>query len=60
MEKFGVIKDGITPDLNASQKTAKAEDCTKPLIVDNNNDIAELDADFRKKAASIVAAKLTN
>jgi hypothetical protein len=61
MEKFGVIKDGITPDLSSTQKTAKAEDCVKLPIVDNNtDDIAGLDSDFRKKAASAAAGKLNH
>lgn len=57
MEKYGVIKDGLTPEL----KDEKSEDCVKVAIVDNNTDkTAELDADFRKKAADAAASKLAN
>lgn len=60
MEKYGVIKDGITPELNVDAvKTAK--DCAKASIVDNDTDkTAALDADFRKRAADAAASKLTN
>lgn len=57
MEKHGVIKEGLTPEL----KDEKAEDCVKTAIVDNNTDkTIELDADFRKKAAIAAASKLAN
>jgi len=58
MEKFGVVKSGITPNID-TEKTKTAEDCVKTNIVDNNRqDIDVLDADFRKKAANAAAAKL--
>lgn len=60
MEKYGVIKEGLTPDVeNADTKTAA--DCVNPAIVDNNTDrIKALDADIRKKAADAAASKLAN
>ena len=61
MEKFGVVKSGITPELADSAETKKAEDCAKPPIVDNNSDtVVALDADFRKRASDAVASKLTS
>jgi hypothetical protein len=62
MEKFGVIKSGVTPEFADSAETKKkAEDCAKPPIVDNNSDtIVALDDDFRKRASDAVASKLTS
>jgi hypothetical protein len=61
MEKFGVVKSGVTPSLADQPETKKAEDCAKSPIVDNNSDtITALDADFRKRAANVVASKLTS
>jgi len=60
MEKYGVVKDGITPE-NESAPTKSAKDCTNPPIVDNNTSkIDALDADFRKKAADAISSKLAN
>lgn len=60
MEKYGVVKEGVTPETDeAAAKSAK--DCTNPPIVDNNtNKIDALDADFRKRAADATASKLAN
>jgi hypothetical protein len=60
MEKYGVVKDGLTPETDdAPSKSAK--DCNNPPIVDNNTDkIDALDADFRKRAADATASKLAN
>lgn len=58
MEKYGIVKDGITPELHAATNTS-ARDCVKTAIVDNKTDkTAALDDDFRKRAAETVAAKL--
>lgn len=58
MEKYGVVKEGVTPEVNAEQ-VRHADDCVKAAIVDNNTDkTAALDADFRKKAADAAASKL--
>lgn len=60
MEKYGVVKEGITPEMPAEQEKP-AQDCVKTAIVDNNRDkTAALDDDFRKRAAQAAAAKLTN
>ena len=61
MEKYGEIKAGLTPQL-ADTETKAAADCVKGGIVDNKEPkphaVDDLDADFRKKAADIAAAKL--
>jgi len=58
MEKQGVIKSGLTPELEQPE-TKTAADCVKTEIVDNKTQsIDALDADFRKKAAEAAAAKL--
>jgi hypothetical protein len=49
MEKHGEIRVGLTPPEVASEKTAASDkDNKKP-------DVAALDADFRKRAAEVVA-----
>lgn len=59
MEKFGVVKSGLTPEIEQAE-TKTAEDCVKSQIVDNNTQkVAALDDDFRKRAAVAVTAKLT-
>jgi hypothetical protein len=58
MEKYGVVKTGVTPELD-SPETKTAADCVKTNIVDNKKQTIDvLDADFRKKAADAAAAKL--
>jgi hypothetical protein len=44
MEKQGVIKEGLTPPEHEAEKTAAEIDNKKPTV-------AELDSDFRKRAA---------
>jgi hypothetical protein len=58
VEKYGVVKTGVTPELDLPE-TKTAADCVKANIVDNKNQTIDvLDADFRKKAADAAAAKL--
>ena len=58
MEKYGVVKTGVTPDVEPTE-TKTAADCVKTNIVDNKKQTIDvLDADFRKKAADAAAAKL--
>lgn len=58
MEKHGVVKTGVTPELDSTE-TKTAADCVSANIVDNKKQAIDiLDADFRKKAAAAAAAKL--
>lgn len=55
MEKMGVVRPDITPDI----ETAKTADCAKAGIVDNKErKIEDLDADFRKQAAELASRRL--
>lgn len=47
MEKHGVIKAGVTPPEHEPEKTAAQTNNKKPSV-------AELDDDFRKRAAEAV------
>jgi hypothetical protein len=49
MEKQGVIREGLTPPETAPEKTAGVIDSKTPTA-------AELDRDFRKRAAEVVRA----
>jgi hypothetical protein len=49
MEKMGVVRPDITPQVEPT----KSANCADPQIVDNKrHKIEELDADFRKQAAT--------
>lgn len=59
MEKMGVVRPDVTPELTQEPETKAAADCVKSEIVDNcTKAVVALDADFRKKAAGQVAKKL--
>jgi predicted nucleic acid-binding protein len=58
MEKMGVVKPGLTPDIDESAKTA---DCATAKNAEHNKlEIEALDNDFRKKAANQVTGQLHN
>lgn len=59
MEKMGVVRPDITPQLEDADTAKSAANCTKPDIVDNcTAAIKQLDDDFSKKAAEQVTKNL--
>jgi hypothetical protein len=59
MEKMGVIKPGLTPEINDDGLENKSADCKSPENVDNKErKIDALDNDFRKRAANQVSDQL--
>lgn len=59
MEKLGVVRPDVTPDVTDADLNNKAADCKNAQNVDNKErQIEALDNDFRKKAADQITGQL--